>query len=248
MDMVQQIEAYLASKSNSCAASTLSGMGRRLKPIAASLNGDPHALWAVLEAKYSPYTRVTLWVTVTSFWDWMIEEGHTDGPNRYTEFRKRNRNFFKNTYARRAVEFTYEEVREKVLGIDDDATREKALQLLTGGLRYTESKTLTPDGYLMGKGASPRKAYVAPVDYRQSYSTFLREMKKVGITPHVLRKVTATKLGRVMDDITLMEVFGWKSIETSKFYRQPMKEAETRKIIDEELHGSITPERLVKKV
>lgn len=68
--------------------------------------------------------------------------------------------------------------------------------------------------------------YVESCTFTHSYSTFLRELKKVGLKPHDLRKLCATELKRQgMSDIDLMKAMGWESITTAKAYLIPLEEA-----------------------
>lgn len=193
----------------------------RLNRVMSCIDGDAPRLWGTLD-DYGAYSRVTLWNRVVAFYDWGIEEGHLQAPNPYAVFRKKNKRRFTNVYERRPPEVTFEEARRRILTIGDTEIRNKCLQLLSGGLRWTESFTLA-DGYVLGKGNKSRRVYAVtpegPVAGIGRYLAVLRALKKVGLKPHKLRGIFLSELvRRGVNPFELKKVAGWSSLQTAESY------------------------------
>lgn len=140
------------------------------------------------------------------------------GVNVYDEWRKENARVFRNVYEKKKPTISYEEARAKCESLQEPA-RSKALQLLSGGLRYTESSTLR-DGQVVGKGGKVRNVYCLPTGAnRQNYQAFRRALGRVGLKPHDLRKIFLTRLvEKGVNQFELCEVAGWSSIATASSY------------------------------
>ena len=232
--MNQMVEGYLQSKKYAWADSTFNSERRRLVPLTPFLDGVPERLWEALRNK-APYTRVTSWTRVCDFWSWMIEEGHRPGPNPYVAFRKKNRRLFKNAYRRKLPEITYKEASERIQEISDLGVREKALELLTFGYRWSESFN-KEEGGVIGKGNKWRPSFqeneISSEASNVSYTRLYKALRKIGLRPHDLRKLAATEFyRRGLSEVDLCHVMGWESFNTAKSYVAPKKHEELKEII-----------------
>jgi integrase len=75
-----------------------------------------------------------------------------------------------------------------------------------------------------GKGGKERILFGDGSAFRNiNLNTLRRELKKVGLKPHSLRKLFVTRLAKRGDltDADLCEVMGWESYETARSYIQP---------------------------
>lgn len=227
--MTNNIESYLESKKKAWSDTSLRTERSRLNAVKDVLNGNPDDLWAHCEEKkLSPYARATLFIRVASFWDFV-----SPGSNPYREWKKANGRLFKHVYQPKFPDISYEEAKARIAQISNEASRVKALQLLRGGLRWSESSTLR-DGSVVGKGAKPRRVYCEAVEYNAAYTTFYRHLRAVGLTPHMLRKIRATDLARKgMNAADLLATFGWQDIKTAQSYLAPLDEARRAELMEE---------------
>ncbi len=229
MDTKELIKLYLESKQMSWAPSTQRSEALRLGAYADVIDGNARRLWKATTA-LKPYSRVTLWTRVTSFYQWCIDRGLVKSGNSYRLFREEHERLFKNAYERKTPEISFEEAQARIETIEDEVVRSKALQLLTGGLRWSESNTIR-DSHVTGKGGRRRRVYCAqdsgPSNQTAArYHTVLRALRELGLRPHDLRKLFATRLARQegIQEADLMEVMGWKTIQTATSYLAPMRQ------------------------
>jgi integrase len=194
----------------------------RLWPV---IDGDPDKLWAAM-AGYGAYARCTYWGRIVSFWDWRIKKRGLPGPNPYAIFREENPRFFRNAYVKKPCERSVEDLRKDIDRIPGEYqdVKNKLNQLLDGGLRRTESYTLTEDGYVTGKGGKVRKVYIQKTADAMAgperYSTMLRLLKEyAGVTPHKLRSAKMTDMvNRGANIYELTKFAGWSRINTAESY------------------------------
>ena len=227
--MIELIEQYIKYYSKAWTETTIRTTKARLRAVSGYLDANPPELWDYLvKSGFKASSRGTTWTQVVAFWDWLIEEGFRAGPNPFKVFRKRHRQMFKNTSVRRRLNVTFQEAKERIEKISDEATKRRALEILYSGARWHESCQTGPT--IRGKGGKLRKLFrpeLCGPDFVRSYHTFWRILRKeTGLKPHDLRALAATELSKHLDDIDLMEVFGWSNIQTSTFYRQPQREQE----------------------
>jgi integrase len=219
----KRIAEYLDSKKNSWSPTTLEMETSRLNGLAEVLDGNPKRLWKELE-RYNSYTRVSMYGRVCTFWD----AAFPNKANPYTEWREKNRNFFKNAYEPKRVSLTYEEALKKVKAIEDEAIRARALDIIKGAVRWAESEQPKGREYIVGKGSKKRPDFRPETEgpaFTQSYDTFLRKLKAAtGLTPHALRKLALTHAAENgAEAADLMEIAGWKNITTATYYLQPKR-------------------------
>lgn len=216
------IAAYIADKRLAWAPTTLKTAHFQLDAYAHVISGIPLALWNEMEKRgLKPYSRVTVFARVTDFYQWLVDYGHVQGPNPYKQFKEKNARQFKNVYKTSKPKVSYEDAREAIGKLAPEF-RAKAMQLLTGGLRFTESFTVT-DGVVTGKGGKTRECFASaphPGADGIEYRTFLRALKKAtGLKPHDLRKIFLNELvNKGANPFELCEVAGWSNLNTAQSY------------------------------
>jgi integrase len=196
-----------------------------------ALDGNPDTLWGHLQTK-APYTRATSWTRVCDFWDWLIANNHKEGNNEYTQFRRRNSRLFRNVYHRVHAKLSYDEAYTAIQRIDAGDIKEAAIQLLEAGLRVSELFNVK-DNYVVGKGGRGRQVYNYRLSNarRISYSRLRRELQRVGLKPHDLRKICLTRLvDRGANEFELCAVAGWSSLNTAASYIR-VKESRVKELM-----------------
>ena len=98
-----------------------------------------------------------------------------------------------------------------------EPSRTKAMELLNTGLRLHEYEKVS-DGEVVGKGGKRRAVFGRVSKQSVREGRFRQDLARVGLTPHRLRKVFATHLGRQVDVFDLCAVMGWSSVETARSY------------------------------
>jgi integrase len=218
-----QLERYLDSKKNAWSPVTLKNARTMLGAYGASiLASTPEEFFESIK-ELAPYSRKTLFIMATGYWG----ACNPSLPNVYALYRKANRNVFKNAYQRKALQKSYDEVRAAIEAEEDGPFRRKALQLLTGAQRWSES--FTSDGTsIVGKGGKTRADLRLVLRERVaiesiSYSAFRRRLAKIAsVTPHALRKLALTRAAeRGATAADLCEIAGWSSISPAFVYLQP---------------------------
>jgi len=217
------IQKYLTEKKLAWADTTIRSTKYRLMSISDVLTlQDPLALWTHIE-RLKPYSRVTVFTNVVSFFDWLLEEKHLTGVNEYKKFRRKNAKLFKNAYRTRKPTVSYQEAEHRIGTIKDGEVRSKCLELLSAGLRYTESLSRV-DGGVIGKGGKWREIFtkkykLKPSPWSKSYSHLRRHLANIGLKPHDLRKLFLTELVKHnANEFELCQIAGWASITTASSY------------------------------
>lgn len=242
------IERYIESKKRSWSESTSKSERYRLSALAPYLTGEPSVLWDHIHSTLAPYSRVTAYIRATAFWQWCLTGGYLEkdsNENRYQTFRQENKKLFKNSYERKKAPCSFEEAKKRLGKIEDAAVRLKATSLLMHGLRYSELGTVE-DGSLYGKGDKRRRLYGLDVPAellvevkKVSYSTLNKALSDVGLKPHDLRKIFATRLvERGINHFDLCEVMGWSSIQTATCYIAPRDAAALNEFVKDATNGS----------
>ncbi len=236
--MRNSIDAYIADHELSWAPSTLKSERHRLYSVGDLLTGDPLALWTSLQV-LKPYSRVTTWTRVVSFWSWLYP---TEG-NPYEQFRKKNARLFKHTYQPKEVGVSFEDAKRLIDSIPNESDRAFALNILGSGERLSEARQsigAEKGGRVVGKGSKGRTVFrPEQSDFFRSMSSFRRALALVGLRPHDLRKLCATRLVEMgMNEADLLRVMGWSNIATAKVYLQPKKDAEIKSIFNR-LHAEL---------
>ena len=232
------VEQYIETKKDAWSPTTLRSERYRLLGLEPSLVLDPKALYENLKSRgMKPYGIKTAFTRLGEFYQFLVDERKVRGlppGNPIKKYIKTNARLFKNAYVPKPVPVTLDEAIEKIDQLQDPMDRALAYQTLLGGLRFAENLTLK-NGMVIGKGNKPRLIPMLegeePVQYKKVYGTFLYQLNKVGLTPHMLRKLAATlaaeevqKIGGGVAD--LMQMFGWNSANTAAKYIQATKTKE----------------------
>ena len=223
-----QLDLYCGALITRVAVTTREKVISQLNGHLVNITGEPSKLWESIDGILAPYTRVTLWTRVTSFWEFLFP----DEVNPYKTFRTNNANLFKHAYAPKRLEINWEAAKDRI-NLLDAKYRDKCIELLRTGMRYSESFTRNNKSEIVGKGGKVRRVYdSASSNYSGSYCAFYLALKKVGLTPHMLRKLAATRAaekGATLAD--LMHIFGWTSINTAAIYLQPKEDERLKQLM-----------------
>lgn len=236
--MNELIHKYIEDKVLAWSPTTQRSELYRLKAVAQYLDGNPVTLWANIQ-DLKPYSRVTTWTRVSQFWDFLIEQGIKQ-ENPYVKFRQKNAKAFKNTYSPSTPRLGFAEAVRRIKLIRNDDDRNLGLQIIGSGERFAEAVQRTDR--VVGKGSKPRDTFrpgSTELDYGRSYHSFRNSLKSVGLKPHALRKLFASKLvEKGAKEQDLLKIMGWSSMNTAKYYLQPKKDEEIKHIIFD-IHGEI---------
>ncbi len=232
------VDEYIESKTGSWSEATMKSERSRLRNLEPKFLTDPKALYECLKhiRGLKPYAIKTTFIRVGELAEYAIEaKAIKDGKNKVKEYLRAQANLFKGAYKPKVVSLTWEEALSKIQGLEYEEDRKRALELLFTGMRWNESENFK-DGQVKAKGGDTRNVSLARgiehVEYASHYTTFYRALKKVGLTPHMLRKLAATKATEQGADVAdLMARFGWKSAQTAFLYVQSRKQKE----LDEKL-------------
>ncbi len=216
--MKKRIDEYLKDHELAWGENTRRSERHRMGRLGALLVLDPKAAWDQLQDLGS-YSRITYWVRLTHFYDWLLSKGYRWGANPYREFRKRNKRLFKNVYEPRVPETSYLEARKLVEGIEDGAVRAACLELLDGALRHVDYARRQGD-HTRGKGGKLRRVYgEQKTQERVRYQRLYRSLRSAGLRPHDLRKIRLNQaVDAGMEPFMLKDFAGWESIETAQSY------------------------------
>lgn len=229
------ISLYIQSKANSWSLSTMKSELSRLQSLNPILDGNPLRLWKALEGK-SPYTKLTTFIRVSTYWDWLIDHNHKVGPNPYKVWKEENYNFFKNAYKRKELSIGFDEAVQIIEAIADPEVKKAAIFILSNGLRLCEALTYKQGAEkVVGKRSKERPIMVKGSPVTKALVKKLRaELKKHSLTPHNLRALFATKLvDSGLREADLLKVMGWESIMTAQSYLQPKNTEELRRKVNE---------------
>lgn len=247
--MKEKYQEYCQSKKNVWSSASFRSESMRLNKLLHLIDGDAPKLWEAM-ADYHPNARATYWMRVSAFWNWRIENGQLTEPNPYKVFREKNPRLFRGVYKKDPCTIPFDELMVRISKEPNVAIRNKMIQVLESGMRWTESTTFDKEkGEVVGKGGLVRKIYVpeidGPIAGPEMYSSVLRACKRIGIKgPHKLRSARLTDMaesGANMFD--LMKFAGWKSPAVAQSYIEARDErvkalAERRK--NQKVNGVMT--------
>ncbi len=223
--MKELIAGYLKAHETAWAESTLKSERSRLTQLAPLLHLEPEALFAkLLEQGKKPYTIKTTFIRLTDLEQWAKLEP------RFARYMEEHGRRFRSVYAPEQVKVTFEEAHRRIMELKG-SVQLHALGLLQSGVRLTESYNID-DGKVIGKGGKTRKVY-GKIKETVPKATLARHLKAVGLKPHTLRKLCATRLvekGATAAD--LCKVFGWSDISTAYYYLQGKDEKKLESLME----------------
>jgi hypothetical protein len=227
------IHEYLKSKETSWSKSTQESERFRLKSCGSAIQSEPRDLYERLSRTSKPYAIKTSFIRLGEVYEFGIQRGVFLGPNVWKQFIKEHANLFKHAYTREKINVTFEEAKELIAGIQNQAAREHASYILNTGLRISESYSASD--YVKGKGGKTSKVFGPSGDGIQKVpeSTLRFHLAKVGLKPHSLRKLAATKAAeRGAELADLCEIFGWSSVATASIYLQAKRDDKLTKFME----------------
>lgn len=228
---IEQIDLYIQSKRLAWSKTTQKSERARLVANLHLINQGPENLVKVAHLK--PYSLKTLFLRAGELADYCK---HT--PNLYKDYLKTNALHFKHAYERVNVQLSYQEASAQVAKIADPAAKKVAQAILASGLRAHEALRYDGSGEIMGKGSKKRPVFIEEnlLSEGLTYDKLYRELKAVGLKPHDLRKLAATRLVEAgLREADLMTVFGWSSIQTASYYLQAKNKNELKALVNSAL-------------
>lgn len=221
------IDAYINSKKLAWSQATITSERSRLKTHAKALESDDASAvyQQLLDNGYKPYTIKTMFVRFSAYLQWSKKN------DIFGAFLEQNSRLFKSAYVKDKVPVTYGDVIKYIDSIQDGTVREHLRFLIRSGVRISESYS-TGD-MVIGKGNKTRKVFVAAPTLRASKTALKRALAPLGISPHDLRKLCATRLvERGASPQDLCYVMGWSDIKTAYNYLQPKKDEEIARMLE----------------
>ncbi len=216
---VEMVNKYIDTQVDAWSESSLKSERARLNAIVGMDISQPMELYKQIKSKYAPYTLKTIFIRLSEI-----------NPV-FKLFLKEKRKLFKNSYKREVVKLSLDDVRNRINNITDLDVRKTAEVLLSSGLRANEIRHIG-GGQVVGKGSKVRSYFGSQDIPKVSYMRLYRGLKSVGLKPHTLRKVFATRLAEAgFKPQDLCQVMGWSSFETAKWYLQPKDDAQLYKEI-----------------
>lgn len=195
--------------------------------------------YAALKAEgYKPYTIKAFVQRAASMYRHGQEAKIVDAFNNpYNDLLARSPQLFRNAYKPERLKLNFDEALTRIKSIEDEAMREMCLALLKSGLRIHEAyKVNYETSSVVGKGDKERfTAFSFPAHLKMPSEYQVRTaLAKIGLKPHSLRKLLATKLSRSdLRHADIMQVMGWSSIETASKYFQPLNEEQLKQKMKE---------------
>ena len=223
--MRQFIESYLEHKESSWALSTYRSEKSRLNAQAASLHLSPKELHKRLtEQGMKPYSIKTLFIRLSDL------EKFAKLPASFAAYLESHKNRFKHVYQAEELTITYEQA-QALIGQLAQPYRSMAEGMLQTGVRISEAYGVE-DGRVVGKGGKPRKVF-GIIKETAPKSTFALKLKEIGLKPHTLRKLCATRLAdKGASAADLCKVFGWSDIRVAHKYLQAKADAKLQELFD----------------
>lgn len=230
MNMKDLVDKYLADRETAWAGSTLKSERSRLQAIKEHLDKAPEKIHEVLKRDgKKPYAIRTTFIRLCDFENWAFENGLAK-QRVFRPYMEKHRNRFKHAYQKEDLNITFEEALTRIEALAEPY-RTQAKEMLRTGVRVSECKTVR-NGKVFGKGGKIRTVY-GKLTLTAPRSTFWRKLKAVGLKPHTLRKLCATRLadnGATAAD--LCKVFGWTSIQTGYQYLQAKDDERLQALVE----------------
>lgn len=227
----ETIANYLSEKQFAWSETTQRSEAARLQYFTSHPIGTPKEVYVKLTQNgYKPYSIQTAWTRLVSFLDWQNPAAASE----FRQFRKTNRRAFQNAYIPITLDVSYDEAKRRIETITNAKIRESAIALLESGLRIHELyKVDRGEQTVTGKGGTKRAVFVPLVSIPASPREIRQELKQLGLTPHMLRKLFATRLVEAgASDADLLQIMGWKSILTARSYLQPKQKDAMHRLVE----------------
>jgi hypothetical protein len=226
----KHIDAYLKDHETAWAPTTMQSEAPRLRARSSELKHGPAHLYEVLQSEgMKPYAIKTLFVRVCKLEAW-VNKG-----SEFREWMKKHNNRFKHAYVKEDIGITFEQAVERINTLDEPY-KTLALEMLQTGLRTCELDQIE-NGMVIGKGAKRRPVF-GTISLTVPRHVLRAKLKAVGLKPHTLRKLCATRLAeRGASPQDLCKVFGWSSITTAYQYLQSKDNDRLRELVEKSTKG-----------
>lgn len=226
LNLKNLINAYIEDHETAWATSTLKSERSRLRAVADKLDLGPEEVYRHLQdAGQKPYTIKTTFIRICDLEQW-AKKG-----TKFKGFMEKHGNRFKHAYQKEQVGVSYAEALRRIEGMACEGSRAQARGLLTTGLRLSESYGVAGDA-VTGKGGKARKVY-GRISGTVPRSTLWKHLREVGLKPHTLRKLCATRLAELgATPADLCKIFGWSSIGTAYQYLQAKDDERIKELFE----------------
>lgn len=225
MNFNDQVQSYIRSKQMKWASTTLKSESSRLHAHEALVSLSPEQAFKNLEVKLKPYSVKTTMIRIAEFKNFM-------GDSSWKLFLTENSKLFQNAYTKERLDVTYDQALQRIGSITSSSIRVFCKELLFSGARISELLSHR-NGSVKGKGGRIRELFLQfpSTEYRHlTYSEAYQAIKGLGLKPHGLRKLAATRMVALgFNEAELMRVMGWNSMATASSYLQPKQDAEIMK-------------------
>lgn len=233
---------YLEAKDGYWDGATYNSESSKLKTIVRVLRKSGLrgiSFYQELKAEgYKPYTIKSLTQRAASMYEWAIKNQvastHT---NPFADLLVSSPHLFRNAYKAERLKLDFDEAAQRIMSIPQENVRECCLSMLRSGLRIHEVFIVNKEtNSVIGKGNKERfTVWAFPAHLQLPSAAQVRyALKKIGLKPHSLRKLLATKLARSdMRHMDIMALMGWSSMETATKYIQPMNEDKLKSKLEE---------------
>lgn len=193
---------------------------------------------ALKEEGYKPYTIKSLSQRAGAVYAFAQTKGIVSNFNNpFKDLLIRHPHLFRNAYKPERLKLDFDEARKRIETIPNETIKLFCLALLTSGLRIHEAYLVnTETASVVGKGGKERfTSFLFPAHLTMPSEYQVRTaLAKIGLKPHSLRKLLATKLSRSdLRHADIMTIMGWSSIETAQKYFQPLNEEELKRKMKE---------------
>lgn len=227
--MKQEIDSYIKSNAHRWAQTTLKTEASRLNNHACLLDKDPIEIYKSLSQDLAPYAVKTTMIRLAEFENFL-------GERRLKDWIRNNSNLFRNSYVKEKLGTSYEEAVVLIAKIQNEEIKKAALEMLHGGARVSEILT-HKKGIVKGKGGKVRELFLKnPMQQYDllTYPEVYEALKLVGLKPHQLRKLAATRMVKLgFNEAELMRVMGWSTIATASSYLQARRDDEIKRRLNE---------------
>jgi integrase len=228
-----KIQPYLDSKEHSWAPTTHTTERSRLQHVARLLGGtvdempavEPTVLINALKRLgYTVYATKTTLIRVGELYAF-------NGDTSVKDWLKQNSRVFKAAYVPRKASMSFADAVQAIERLPTPQMQAFARGLLVSGLRISEAfKADLANGTVVGKGNRVRavpNAEMVTATPGCSATKFRDELRKLGLTPHMLRKIAATRAVELgAREADLLAIFGWTNMQTASYYVQASRASE----------------------
>ncbi len=218
------IQRYIASKKLSWSQTTIKSESSRLSRYAHLTQFCPDKIFEQLSKEQRPYTVKTTMLRLAEYMAFKGDFG-------LKQFIKDHPKLFTNAYVKERLEIDFDEAKTRIQMITDPQIRQAAEELLFSGARAAELLS-HKSGKVVGKGGRVRDLFLRNPDIHYSnieYINLYRTLKAVGLKPHTLRKLAATRMVQMgFAEAELMRVMGWASMATASCYVQSRRDDEIK--------------------